>query len=509
MRRYRRLPVTLLLASLLPLGAAAGCAGTGSGRPAARPTPATSPTPTSPTPTGPASPTGPSPGTGPSPSPAAGAAAWTTYQDSAAHLGDAGADPALDPLRPAWKATLDGTAVYGQPLLFRGKVIVATEADNVYALDAATGRVDWQVSLGQPLRGVAAAAGCGDVDPLGVTSTPVVDAATGTVYVVGEVSTAGRPPVHHQLVGIDVATGRTVLSVDADPPLPAGQDRLHLLQRAALALGNGRVYIGYGGQYGDCGDYSGWVVGVAVPGPPGAPPAAGPAQAAFDVTPGGTGGAVWDGGSGPAIGPHGTVYVTTGNPDRPGPAPWTEAVLELGAGLGGRPLAAFQDRAAHGDLDLSTGGPVLLPGGLLFVVGKTDVGFVLSRSGLAPVAAIAGVCGSDPDGGPAFDGRTGSIYVPCRAGGIQQVNLTGRRLGWRAGRANSTPVLAGGDLWALRYPDGILEELDPVSGRVLQSLPVGRRVPTFASLSVAAGLVLVPTVSGVEAFQGPAGPGTS
>ncbi len=420
--------------------------------------------------------------------------AWTTYQDSAARLGQAGPTPALAPLTRAWSDALDGQAVYGQPLVFDGRVIVATEGDNVYALDLATGRVAWQVSIGVPLRHVAAAAGCGDVDPLGVTSTPVIDPATGTVYVLGEVSTAGRPPVHHQLVGISVASGRVTLSVDADPALPAGQSPLHLLQRAALALAGDRVYVGYGGQYGDCGSYSGWVVGV---------PTAGPAKRSFDVTPAASGGAVWDGGSGPAVGPSGALYVTTGNPDSPGPAPWAEAVLKLSPGPAGPPVAAFQDRAATGDMDLSTGGPVLLPGGRVFAVGKTDIGYLLRRSDLAPVAEIRGICGSDPDGGAAYDPATDSVYVPCRAGGIQQVDLAGRRRGWRAGRANSTPVLAGGALWALRYPDGVVEELDPVTGRVLQSVPVGRGVAHFASLSIAGGLVLVPTSSGIEAFRGP------
>ncbi len=497
MRRHRRRVPAATAAGLVVLaGTLAGC---GSGR-AAGPARSASPSPTAANPAttrpaGGATPAVPSAG-GPAPiDPAAPTGpAWTTYQGSAARLGQAGPTPGLAPLTRAWSDALDGQAVYGQPLVFDGRVIVATEGDNVYALDVATGRVAWQVSMGAPLRHVAAAAGCGDVDPLGITSTPVIDPATGTVYVVGEVSTAGRPPVHHQLVGISIASGRVTLNVNADPALPAGQSPLHLLQRAALALAGGRVYVGYGGQYGDCGAYSGWVVGM---------PTTGPGGQSLDVTPDALGGAVWDGGSGPAVGPSGTLYVTTGNPDSPGPAPWAEAVLKLDPGPVGPPVASFQDRAATGDMDLSTGGPVLLPGGLVFAVGKTDIGYLLRRSDLAPVAEIRGICGSDPDGGAAYDPATDSLYVPCRAGGIQQVDLAGRRTGWRAGRANSTPVLAGGALWALRYPDGVVQELDPVTGRVLQSVPVGRGVAHFASLSVAGGLVLVPTSSGVEALRGP------
>lgn len=426
--------------------------------------------------------------------PAAGTAGWTTYQDSADHGGRAAPQPDLAPIRPAWSARLDGAAVYGQPLYFDGRVIVATEDDHVYALDAATGRPVWSVSLGAPLRHVTSVAGCGDVDPLGVTSTPVIDAATGTVYVVGEVSTAGGLPVHHQLVGIDVRSGRTTLSVDADPALPAGENPVHLLQRAALALGNGRVYIGYGGQYGDCGLYHGWLVGV---------PLAAPAeQESFDVTPGSTGGAIWDGGSGPVVGPGGSVYVTTGNPGSGGPAPWSEAVLELRPDLAGAPEAVFRDRAATGDLDLSTGGPVLLPDGTVFAAGKTDIGYLLRASDLRLISTVRGrICGSDPDGGTAFDPSTGDLYVPCQGGGIQQVRLAGPATGWLAGGANSTPVLADGRLWALDYRDDTLQEIDPATGRALESVTVGRGLPHFASLSVAGGLLLVPTTSGVEAFR--------
>ncbi|MBV9659655.1 MAG: PQQ-binding-like beta-propeller repeat protein [Acidimicrobiales bacterium] len=417
---------------------------------------------------------------------------WTTYQNGNARLGVAGSQPVLTPLRPVWSESLDGAAVYGQPLAAAGRVIVATEADDVYALDPHDGRTIWQVNVGTPLRNVAQQAGCGNVDPLGVTSTPVIDPATGIVYVLAETSDGGRAPVHHELVGLDVATGHQVSSMDADPPLPAGEDPLQLLQRASLALSGGRVYIGYGGHFGDCGTYHGWVVAVAEDGS---------AKAAFDVTPQSTGRAVWQGGAAPSIDPAGDVYVSTGNPNSAGSAPWAEAVLKLAGALGPAPEASFEDQSASGDLDLSAGSPVLLPDGAAFVVGKTEIGYLLRQSDLSLIATIRGrVCGSDPDGGAAYDAVTASVYVPCRGGGIQQVNLATRSTGWREGTANSTPVLAGGGLWALRYPAGTLEELDPATGGVLSSFDAGRPVPNFASPAVVGGLILVPTQSGIVAF---------
>ena len=420
------------------------------------------------------------------------AGSWTTYQDGATHLGvAAGAGP----------APLDGSALYGQPLVYGGQVIVATEADDLYGLDATTGAVRWEVNLGAPLRHVGANAGCGDIDPLGVTSTPVVAAASGTVYAVGETSRGGAPPVHFTMVAVRVATGHVEWQGPVDPPLPAGEDPVHLLQRAALALRSGRVYVAFGGQYGDCGTYHGWVVSVPTDQAGVTTDPAG--RTAFDVTPSGTGGAIWNSGSGPAVGPDGSVYLTTGNPNGGGPAPWAESVLKLSPALATPPEAVFEDRAAYADLDLATAGPVLLPDGTVFAAGKTDIAYLLSGSSLQRVAPVSGqVCGSDPDGGAAFDAALDSLYLPCQDGGVQQVRLAARSTGWHSSGANSTVVLAGRSLWSLDYRSPAVQELDPATGRTLYRLAIGASLPHFASLSIAGGLVLVQTRSGVTALRG-------
>lgn len=422
--------------------------------------------------------------------------AWTTYQGSNNRLGDAGTQPVPTPLRPAWSAQLDGSAVYGQPLVAAGLVIVATEDDNVFALNLRTGRTVWQANLGAPLRAVEEQVGCGDIDPLGVTSTPVIDPATRTIYVVAEVSSAGRAAAHHQLVALDLTTGHRLMSRAVDPPLPEDEDAVYLLQRAGLALANGRVYIGYGGQFGDCGTYHGWVVAAPVLN-------SGGSEAIFDVTPQSSGGAVWQGGAAPSIDQAGNVYVSTGNPNSGGPAPWAESVLKLPAGLGPTPESGFQDRSATGDMDLSAGAPVLLPDGMVFSAGKAQVGYLLHQSDLSEAATIRGsLCGSDPDGGAAYVAAADSVYLPCRGGGLQQVDLATRATGWRAGGVNSTPVVAGGRLWAAGYPSGRLEELDPGSGAVLYSTLVGRTLPNFVSPTIVGSTILVPTLSGIVALSG-------
>jgi outer membrane protein assembly factor BamB len=107
-------------------------------------------------------------------------------------------DPAR--LTRAWGARLDG-AVYGQPLVVGERVLVATEADSLYALELRSGAVRWRTSVGRsvPLSELP----CVNIDPLGITGTPVYDPATGLVFAVAEVTGPA-----HLLVGVDAGSGR-------------------------------------------------------------------------------------------------------------------------------------------------------------------------------------------------------------------------------------------------------------------------------------------------------------
>ena len=461
-----------------------GCTVGTSPRAASTPPPTSEPSPSSATPAAPSGTDG------------ASADTFLGYHGTSTLTGALPPGASLADAHKAWSADLGGV-VHGQPVVADGRIVAATERNRVVALDPRSGRVEWSRTLGRPLTNVDAVAGCGNIDPLGITSTPAIDARTRTVFVVGEVSDGGGV-VRHVLTGLDLATGRTLLSEDVDPVLPAGEPAVNLLQRVSLAIANGRVYIAYGGNDGDCGSYHGWVIGVRESGPP--------QPVSFEVAADGHGGAIWESGGGIAVDGAGDLYVTTGNadPDPPqgGPDPkrYTESVVKLSPDL--RPLAAFKDRIAGGDEDLSTSNPVLLPGGLVFAVGKTDVGFVLRQSDLSQVTAIPGVCGSDPDGGPAYDAMTERVFVPCRDGGIQEVDLDTRTLGPRLSGANSGPTLIGSDLWAIQYPSGSVSEWDARSRAHLQRFDTGVQVANFATPASALGLLLVPTTSGVTAFAG-------
>jgi outer membrane protein assembly factor BamB len=419
---------------------------------------------------------------------------WLTYHADRARTG-AVAGPSPAHVQKAWSTQLGG-AVRGQPLVAGGRIIAATETNRVVALDPATGAVSWSTVVGTPLTQVAQAVGCGNVDPLGITGTPVVDPSTGTVWVVAEVSDGPRS-VRHQLVGLDLTTGAERVRADVDPPLPSGESALHLLQRPGLALGDGRLYVSFGGHLGDCGRYHGWVVGAETADPR--------HQVSFQATPDGEGGAIWQGGGAPAVDAQGNVYVATGNtnpfPAAAGPDPkqYAESVVKLSPEL--RPLASYKDRTAGGDEDLSTGNPVLLPDGTVFAVGKTNTGFVLRTGDLSPVGTIDGVCSGDPAGGPAYHRASNRIFVACRAGGLQVVDVSARRTGPLLPGADSAPIIIGDTVWALDSRGNRLLAFSATDGTAQQTLDVGADVPVFASPSTGLGLVLVGTTSGVTAFR--------
>jgi outer membrane protein assembly factor BamB len=414
---------------------------------------------------------------------AAGAADWTTYHRDNARTGYlAGlADPTR--LERAWSVRLDG-AVYAEPLVVGDRVLVATEADSLYALELRSGRVQWRTTVGEPVP--LSELPCGNIDPLGITGTPVYDPATGLVFAVAEV--AGPA---HVLVGVDARTGQVRVRRSADPP---GIDPRPHQQRAALALSQGKVYVAYGGLLGDCGDYRGRVVASRTDGQ-------GPLLA-FQVPTRREAG-IW-GASGPAVDARGDLYVAVGNGAATG-GEWdrSDSVLRLSPDLrlqdGFAPRQWAADNAT--DADLGSMGPVLLPGGLVFADGKSGLAYLLRAGNLGGVGGELverPVCAAF--GGAAAAGST--LYVPC-TDGLRQVRAgpaAGLELGWRAPRmVSGSPVAAGHTVYSLDATGGTVYALDADHGTVRTSAPVGQ-TSRFATPTLAGGLVLVGTLTGVVAL---------
>ncbi len=106
---------------------------------------------------------------------------WTTYHRDNQRTGYIANTPDPHSLTRAWGTQLDG-AVYAEPLVVGNRVIVATEGDTLYALDSTTGNIQWHTNVGTPVP--QSDLPCGNIDPLGITGTPVYDPATGLVYAV-------------------------------------------------------------------------------------------------------------------------------------------------------------------------------------------------------------------------------------------------------------------------------------------------------------------------------------
>jgi len=411
---------------------------------------------------------------------------WPTYHGDAARTGVAAGLPAAGRLSVAWSRHLDGP-VYGQPLIIGGIVIAATEHDTVYGLDRSSGHIRWRAHVGTPVP--LADQPCGDIDPLGITGTPVYDPADGLVYAVAQ-TTGSR----HVLVGITVRTG--TVRVRRVIPAP-DHHRAFDQQRAALALGDGRIYVSFGGHFGDCGPYVGSVVAIAASG-------RGP-MASYRV-PTARDGGIWAPG-GPVIAPGGRLFVSAGNGAATrSPYDGSDSITALSPGL--RRMGLFAPRTWRadnaGDLDLGSMSPALLSDGEILTVGKRGIGYLLKASHLGGIGgqiAAKPIC-------PAFGGaavRRKTVYVPCQGGGMAAVSTAGNRIRilWRGpGSASGSPVLGGGAVWVADWTSGVLYELSRATGRVRHRIALGSALPHFVSPSLSGRLVITGTTRGVVAVAG-------
>ena len=428
----------------------------------------------------------PTPGPTASPTASRGpfAADWPTYHRDASRSGyNPDFAPLRAPLVKAWTSELDG-AVYAQPLVVNGRVLVATENDSVYSLDSATGAVIWSKKLGTPVP--LKTLPCGNIDPLGITGTPAFDAKTGSLFLVAEVTGP-----KHVMFALDAETGEIRWSRDVD--LPGDDPRPHQ-QRTAVVVGNGYAYFGYGGLAGDCGEYTGKVIGV---------PTSGQGDTIAYRVPVAREGGIWAT-AGPVMDDAGNLFVSTGNGSSTTKFDGSDSVLKLAPDL--KRLSFFapsvwaDDNAR--DLDLGSLSPTLLPGGYVFIVGKRGVGYTLRQANLGGIGGqvYAGELGCGGFGGTARSGYM--VYVGCQAGlRAVEVKTNGKfREAWRTTTAGGPPTVGGGAVWVLSSA-GLLVALDPLNAKTLASISVGE-ISHFASPTLWNGLVLVGTLKGVVAVKG-------
>jgi polyvinyl alcohol dehydrogenase (cytochrome) len=411
-----------------------------------------------------------------------------------------GVAPSIDlsPAHQVWVSpTLDGE-LYGEPLVDGATVIVATENDTVYALNATTGRVRWSTHVGTPVS--SSTLPCGDITPtVGITSTPVIDPIRGEVFVVADLAGPNAP--EHVLVGLRLSSGKVMLRQDVDPP---GINTKATLQRVALTLDKGRVVFGYGGNFGDCSTYHGWIVSV---------PERGGAMETYelDSAPGEDQGAVWLGGAAPEIDAQGDVWFAAGNGsvDTTGATyDGSDSVVELSPSLALLQYfapAQWAEDNAH-DRDLGSGAPALLANGLVVQAGKSQQAYLLSAARLGGIGGQlttrTSFCGGNVDGGNAVVGDV--VYMPCQSG-VEAVRATASppslQVLWQASEVGGPPIVADGEVWAISQA-GTLEALSETTGAVVQQFSIGAVANHFPTPSVGDGRLFAPALDQVFAFAG-------
>jgi hypothetical protein len=212
---------------------------------------------------------------------------------------------------------------------------------------------------------------CGNISPNGVTATPVIDRARNAIYVEA-MSKDSTGAIHHRLHALDLTNGSELFggptTITATYPGTGGNstggtvtfDSPYQHDRAALLESGGTIYTAWSGLWGDCGPYSGWVIGFD----------AGTLKqtSVIDLVPNNSGGGMWMGGGGPAADSAGNVYVITGNGfgDTPGTnSSFGNSFVRLSTSAGlkvGDYFTPFNTAAQDSaDQDFGSAGPLLLP----------------------------------------------------------------------------------------------------------------------------------------------------
>ena len=335
--------------------------------------------------------------------------------------------------------------IFAQPLYMSGVtvgtqlhnlVFVATEHDSVYAWDADTVSSSpvWHASFINPAGGVTAipcveVAGpagqqnnCSTITPeFGITSTPVIDSSTGTLYVVAttkEVS-GGTTSYVYRLHALSVSTGQEKFGgpvvLQATASSTAGTvtfDPIRHLQRPGLLLVNGVVYIGFG-SHGDHPTWYGWLLGYNA--------STLKQVLAFNASPNASDSGIWQSGAGPASDATGNIYFNTGNGgfdvDKGG-SDYGDSVVKLNSS--GTVLDYFtpynQATLNVTDADVGASGVVLLPDqagtyahvlissskqGLIYSINRDGMG-KYNAAGNQNIQTLAGLSSSGLFGSPAY-----------------------------------------------------------------------------------------------------------
>jgi hypothetical protein len=325
--------------------------------------------------------------------------------------------------------------VYAQPLYLPGVtikggvhnvVIIATENDSVYAYDADSGGAPlWKVSMvdaahgagtGETALETATTTMCDDTQPLvGITSTPVIDPASKTIYV--EAKSTNGTNYFHRLHALDLLTGNekspgpvviagTVSGLgDGSSNGQVAFDDFRQMNRPGLLLMNGTIYLAYASHC-DNGPYHGWLFAYDS--------ASFTQKSVYVTTPNGGLGGFWMSGAGVAADASGNIFIASGNGDfdmTKVPVETSDTIMKLGTANQILTLLDYftpQNQAALGappnDVDVGSGGVLLLPDQpgqfphILVEAGKEGKIYVINRDQMTTGNShYCNQCGSDPE----------------------------------------------------------------------------------------------------------------
>jgi hypothetical protein len=299
--------------------------------------------------------------------------------------------------------------------------------------------------------------------------------------------------VRHELYALDLASGAVAWSKSVDLPGVSARD---MQQRGGLAITKGKVWISYGAQAGDCGDYKGRVVGVNLDGS---------GDAVYYSPPTKRGGGVWNP-QGPTVTADGNLLVVSANGAAfPGDAyDHTNSVLELDGDAKLVDAFAPKDWAENnqGDVGLGSQGVALVGTKWAVLGGKSGPVYVLRQGQLGGIDGqvdVQNICVSF--GGAAVDGDV--VYLPC-VDGVRAVRVdeAGKlHVLWHAAKSiTGSPVVGGGRVWALDSGAGILHALDPATGKSMAEVRVGK-TNRFATPALYGSDVIVPTLTGIAVVR--------
>ncbi len=226
---------------------------------------------------------------------------------------------------------IDGEVLYLGQISISGTmknvIYFATENDMVYAVDAdsisgTTATVLWSKSLvptGEaPALNEQTGGACGNVSPTGVLGTPVIDRGRNAIYAVAKtMNSTTNTTQFFRLHALDLTNGNELFAgpatVSATYPGTAGNvsggvvtfSAREQSNRPGLLETGGNIYVAFGGQSGDCGLYSGFLISYS---------ADSLAQSGeIDLNPNSIQGGMWNGQAGPSADTAGSVYVVTAN----------------------------------------------------------------------------------------------------------------------------------------------------------------------------------------------------